>query len=354
MKLFQARPSQGFDTLPLAPLTPGDLIDLAVRIYRREPLRLIKIVLLPGLISYAGVVTASIGFSNFSLTRGDERVFLTVTLITLGSAIFLGGKFLFYALIGGVSRSIYNRISAQSSEPESSNWSEGPLPRTGEAYRAVKNHLAGLVAAIALLTIAGLFAATVIYFVAALILVSYVALHMALLSSLPLAVQIISGGLFGLALLSGLIWCVLIFYTRLVGFGPILVVEERGVSGSIKRSIKLFGGRVRAVGSLLFFWKITVWSLRVLLVVPVVWYGYLEGFDINPFSPEGPIWYLIAVQTLSQLSEILVAPVALIGFSLLYLDARVRMEGFDVEVLAHRILGSPANVTLQHRENEGL
>jgi hypothetical protein len=95
---------------------------------------------------------------------------------------------------------------------------------------------------------------------------------------------------------------------------------------------------VRQTGALSLFWFYAAWSIWLLLVLPLAWYGYLEGIEINPFNPEGPLWYRIAQQTLTQLSEILVAPVAMLGFTLLYLDTRIRKEGLDVELLANRIL----------------
>ena len=339
MKLFQATPKSGFDALPLAPLSAGDLIDLAVRIYRRQPLPLIRIVLVPGIVSYTGVILFAIGFSNFSTMRGNERVLIAGALVTGGTALYLGGKLLFCILLGGASRSLFNHILGSSG---TATVDDHPF-RPREVYRAVRGRVGALVGSILLLLLLGLFAATILYLILALLVVGYVTIHITFLKALPLAIQIISGGLFGLLLLSSLIWCGLIFLSRFVCLPQILLVEGRGVLGSIGRSFTLCGGQVRSMAAILLFWFFAGWSIWALLVLPLAWYGFLEGLEINPFNPQGPLWYLITQQALSQMSEILVAPVAMVGFSLLYLDTRIRKEGFDVEVLARRILSPPAH-----------
>lgn len=341
VKLFQARPRPGFDSLPLTPLSAGDLIDLALRIYRREAFPLIRIVLLPGLVSYAGVILFSIGFNNFSTMRGDERVLITAALIAAGALLYLIGKILFYALLGGASRSLFDHVMGRAGADGQGAGSDRPF-RVGEVYRAVRGRPGAMLGAILLLILLGVVALTILYLVLAALAVGYVAIHITFLKVLPLSIQIICGSLVGLLLFGGLLWCGLLLSRRLVCVPQILLVEERGVFAAIGRSFALGGRGVSQMGALLLFWFFTDWSIWFLLILPVAWYGYLEGIEINPFSAEGPLWYLITQQTLSQLSQIVVAPVALVGFALLYLDTRIRMEGFDVELLAQRILSPPS------------
>jgi hypothetical protein len=75
----------------------------------------------------------------------------------------------------------------------------------------------------------------------------------------------------------------------------------------------------------------------LLLFLPL---GYISDW-INPFNGVPPPWYNIAWQTVTQLSEILLMPIFMIGCTLLYLDSRVRKEGFDVELVANRALPQP-------------
>jgi hypothetical protein len=115
------------------------------------------------------------------------------------------------------------------------------------------------------------------------------------------------------------------------------MVEGKGVFNSIGRSFSLASGQLRRIAALILFWIYVSWSVVLLLFLPL---GYISDW-VTPFSPEQPPWFDIAWQTVTQLSEILLMPIFMIGCTLLYLDSRVRKEGFDVELLANRTLAQP-------------
>src|SRR5262249_27739924 len=117
----------------------------------------------------------------------------------------------------------------------------------------------------------------------------------------------------------------------------ILMVEGKGVFNSIGRSFSLAGGQIRRIAALFLFWIYVGWSVLLLLFLPL---GYISDW-ITPLSSEQPLWYSIAWQTVTQLSEILLMPIFMIGCTLLYLDSRIRKEGFDVELLANREIAPP-------------
>jgi hypothetical protein len=78
----------------------------------------------------------------------------------------------------------------------------------------------------------------------------------------------------------------------------------------------------------------------MILLVPLGLYGRMNGVD--PFqlnSQQWPAWYAISYQVVVQLSSILLTPVWMLGLSLLYVDERVRHEGYDIELMAARRLG---------------
>jgi hypothetical protein len=82
------------------------------------------------------------------------------------------------------------------------------------------------------------------------------------------------------------------------------------------------------------------YSALMLLLVPLGWAGYLLG--ISPLEWDAsrlPAWYAISYEVIAQLSAILLAPVWMLGLSLLYVDERVRHEGYDIELLAAQRLG---------------
>jgi hypothetical protein len=57
-----------------------------------------------------------------------------------------------------------------------------------------------------------------------------------------------------------------------------------------------------------------------------------------------PAWYTVSYMALWQVSTILLAPVWMLGLSLLYVDERVRHEGYDIELLAAQVFGEMPSV----------
>ena len=71
----------------------------------------------------------------------------------------------------------------------------------------------------------------------------------------------------------------------------------------------------------------------MILLVPLGWYAYLNG--VNPMvSGQSPAWYQISYSVLATSSSIVLTPVWMLGLSLLYVDERVRHEGYDIELMA--------------------
>ena len=91
----------------------------------------------------------------------------------------------------------------------------------------------------------------------------------------------------------------------------------------------------------LFYWFAT-WSALAILAIPLLWYGSLHGVDILPNRAETwPVWYAIGYSVITQVSAILLVPVWMLGLSLMYVDERVRQEGYDIELIAARQLTMP-------------
>ena len=86
-------------------------------------------------------------------------------------------------------------------------------------------------------------------------------------------------------------------------------------------------------------------SALMILVAPLSLYGYLSGVDIlNPGA--WPVWYAVAYSVTGPLSSILLTPVWMLGLSLLYVDERVRHEGYDIELMAARQLGEVPDINV--------
>src|ERR1700754_1400404 len=92
--------------LPLAPLGAGDLIDRAVRLYRRHLFVLIRTAAPPVIIAAAGWIVFSLTFKRIFLTddAGEIALYLGVSLAAL--AVMFGGYLLTLVVMGGATRTL--------------------------------------------------------------------------------------------------------------------------------------------------------------------------------------------------------------------------------------------------------
>lgn len=313
----------------LTPQSAGDIIDQAVQLYRRNFLALLRIVVAPSLVAYAGSVFYYTGVRNFSLSRGDERVVLTALLIISGVVLWIAGKAAFYLALGGAARVLVEHFFA------------GRPLLARDVYRALRRRFWALIGALLMISILLLGLLLLTYFVVAIGVLIYVALTAALINALPFWLQVLIHVIAGAAFAVGVVSLLLLIYSRVIYVPQVMMVEEKGVFAAISRSFALAGGETRRVGAVLLFWVYVAWSVWLLLYAPLGWYGYWHGIDLTPFNQDVPLWFNVARQALTQVSEILLAPIAMLGFTLLYLDSRVRKEGYDVELLANRVLAAP-------------
>src|SRR5262245_7840509 len=124
-----------FDSFTIAPMSAGVNIDRAVRLYGRNVLALLRIVLAPSLVAYAGSILMSIGWRNATLSKGDERIVITVLLVLGGILLWVIGKAAFYAVLGGSSRSLV------------AHFFEGKPIRARDVYSAARARIWSLIGA---------------------------------------------------------------------------------------------------------------------------------------------------------------------------------------------------------------
>lgn len=314
-----------FDSFTLAPMSAGDIIDRAVRIYRRNFLALLRIVFGPSLMAYLGTVMYYAGVRNFTLDRGDDRVAISMSLIVVGLIVWAFGKAAFYAVLGGASRSLVDHFF------------EGKPILANDVYRAVRERFWSLIGALMMVGLLLMGAGAIVYFIIIVAMLIAVAAA-ALLSTAPQFLQVVLGVGFGALLVGGVLLIFLLVYSRVVYVPQVMMVEGKNVFSSISRSFSLAGGEMWRIAALLLFWFYVAWSAWWLLYAPLGSVAYWLGINLSPFNQNIPFWYNIANQTVTQVSEIIIAPIAMLGFTLLYLDSRVRKEGFDIELMANRLL----------------
>jgi hypothetical protein len=311
--------------LSLEPLGAGDLIDRAVRLYRRHFLTLIRIATPPVLVSAAGSTITTIAYRELTTTASGLRVGLYVLALIGGWLVALCGALFSLIVMGGATRNLVSHLL----------WNEPVSVLT--TYRAVRTRFWSLLGAsimVALwLAFSAMVASTAFGFLSA-ILVMAIGVGAtispwltALLGGVAVTVATV-GGLILFFMLAG----------RMAYVPQAMLVEGRGVFSAINRSFSLASGNVRRLMAMTLFTFFATYSALMLLMIPLGWYGYLNGVDLSPFGNTWPTWYAIGYEVILQCSHITLAPIWMLGLSLLYVDERVRHEGYDIELMAARQL----------------
>lgn len=312
--------------LQLAPLGAGDLIDRAVRLYRQHLTTLLRIAAPPVVVSAIGSITWSIFSRRIFTAPETASLFVYMVLAGLGLLVMFGGYIFNLIVMGGATRNVVSHLL----------WGEPVSARA--TYSAVRSRFWSLLAAtiiVAIWVIVAVFVALMgWYFV-----VVMIGLGAFMASWISPYLTAITGILGFIAASAVALWLLFFMLGRVAYVPQVLLVEGKGVFQSLGRSFSLARGNVRRLMAMTLFIIFATYSALMILVVPLGWFGYLQGVDPSPFNAASwPIWYAIGYGVLEPLSSILLTPIWMVGLSLLYVDERVRHEGYDIELLASQRL----------------
>ena len=317
--------------LAMTPLGAGDLIDRAVRFYRKNFWTLILIASPPVIVgTLFSVGWTVIGREVFSPTAKSDPSELTFyyLFVWLGSImIWLIETIATLVVMGGASRNFVRHLLF--AEPIS----------FGETYRNTSRRLAGLIVASTVLTVVlGTIGIVIFYFGLAIAMIAVV-VAIAALQSIPLVATIVSV-LLTMGIGFATLWLVFLIFSRFAYIPQVMLVEGQGVFAAIGRSASLAGGNVRRLMALFVFTTVAAYSALALLYLPLAWFAWGTGVELMTFDADLiPAWYEISYNLIWQISFILLSPVWTVGLCLLYVDERVRSEGYDIELMAASRLG---------------
>ena len=329
--------SLAFNQLNLAPLGAGDLIDRAVRLYRRHFMTLIRISAPPVIISAIGSVLWAISMREFTTTSSGTSLALYFLLAAVGLLLLAGGLLLNVIVMGGATRNLVMHLL----------WNEPVSVRT--TYRSVRARFWGLLGASILVSVFVGLASTLCLFVWFAMVMMFAALSGFIALAVPLWVSAIVGIVSTIAAIIGAGWLFFLIVGRFVYVPQVMLVEGKGVFAAVSRSAALASGNVRRLAAMTLFTTFATYSALMILLIPLGWYGYLNGIDPSPWSATNwPAWYAIGYNVLAQSSSILLTPIWMLGLSLLYVDERVRHEGYDIELMAARQLGEMPQLSAAH------
>ncbi|MEO5858134.1 MAG: hypothetical protein ABIR33_04210, partial [Pyrinomonadaceae bacterium] len=315
-----------------------DLIDRAVRFYRKNFWTFILMAAPPVAVGTA----VSVGWTFLSRTlfpsTGSSDPFDNLALILFG---WTGTLFILFcqtvailAVMGGASRNFVRHILF------------GEPITFSATYKNLKERFWALLSASLIIATLIIMVGVAILYFGMMVGLVVVFLIVAVLSSIPPLAALV-GTVGTIAVVFFTFWLFFLVASRFAYVPQTITVEGLGVFSSIARSASLASGNVRRFAALFMFTILAVYSALAILYIPVGWYAWYEGVDFYSFFMDQdliPAWYEITSQLLSQASVILLAPVWMVGLCLLYIDERVRHEGYDIELMAARRLGDIPDV----------
>lgn len=315
----------------LTTLGAGDLIDQAVRFYRKNFWTFVGIAAPPIFVgTFISIFWGYLGRSLFNVGAVRDSTELSFYYVFLGLGnllIWLVESIAIVSVMGGASRNFVRHILF------------GEAITFRETYVNTKNRLGGLVIASSIIII---LIGIIGYFILAIgMVIGFIAVGLTALalSFSPVLATVVSAILI-LVVTFFTLWLFFLLASRFAYVPQVMLVEGQGVFSAIGRSTSLASSNVKRFAALFIFTIVATYSALALFYVPLGWYAWANGVEIITFDRDViPVWYEIASQVVSQISLILLMPVWMIGLCLLYIDERVRHEGYDIELMAARRLG---------------
>ncbi|MFV0387718.1 MAG: hypothetical protein ACK5NT_03095 [Pyrinomonadaceae bacterium] len=314
----------------IAPLGAGDLVDRAIRFYRENFWTFVFIASPPvliGLVALLGWTMLARNLFNVNAQSPDEEIGYRIFLYIGSIVIYLIQIVATLTVMGGACRNFVRHLLY------------GEPIGFRATYKSVRNRFWGLISASSILTSIFGFIGVVVFYLVLIAVAIMVMLAAYVLESHIWLASLVSILVSLIAFAVGWILYFLVI-SRFIYVPQVMLVEGQGVFSAISRSVTLAGNNVWRVSVLVLFTTVATWSALAILYLPIGWIAWVRGIPLVQFQGDFvPIWFQIAGSIISQVSIILLVPVWMIGLSLLYIDDRVRREGYDIELMAAANLG---------------
>ena len=319
--------------LALAPLGAGDLIDRALRLYRRHLFVLIRTAAPPVIIVAAGWMLLSISIRQIVIVSDRSELLWNIFLLLASFGIMTTGYLFILVVMGGATRTLVAHLLRND-------------PVTARAtYAAIKARFWGLMLASILVSMFITFILYASFFAGEIVMIVFVVVAAAISMIAPVWFIVILYIIGALCALGLMLWFFFLVVGRVAYVPQVMLVEGKGVFDAIGRSFTLARGNVRRLMAMTLFTTFATTSALVLLIVLIYIIGMFCGFDATN-SAEWPAWYTTSYSIIGPLASILLTPVWMLGLSLLYVDERVRHEGYDIELMAARQLPEMPDMTV--------
>jgi len=309
----------------LEPISTGDIIDRAVRLYRQNFTTFVLIVALSNVVQFTG---------NLMVTYGSVSNLANPNAFSpIGIVFLLFG----YLLIGLISPFIIFMMYAGLVRVSADHIMLGNQITLSGTVKLVKGRIGQLILGAILLLVLTMVAFFVLY-----IIVIFLALGLAALFAV--AANTLPAWLYGTlifivvaAIVIGVLILGLAVAARIMFIPHAIMIEGLNAGAAIGRSFSLGKGNWYRILGILLFDYFVYGSISMAMLVPVGIALYLLGFfevsqPMEIFRLFSLVWAFIG-----QITSILTTPIMAITSTLLYFDSRVRREAYDVELIVRRI-----------------
>ena len=294
-------------TLDLRPLTLGELFDRAFTLYKRNLWLFVGIMAFPSLVALVMTIAAQV-FQRMLINidkAGDPSMGAVVSMLTM-----MVGVFALMAVYW-----VVNMIALGATTYAVAEIYVGRLTSVRDAYAGIKGRIGTLLLLMLLIGIRffGIF----------------------LLAGVVMAIGVAAGAFIhpvvsGLAAVFGMLAMVAVavfFMLRWALSVPALVIENLSAGASISRSIDLAHGRLGRLFLLGLCAMVVTYAAMAIFQGPFTVGALIVGPDTLL-----AFWLNIAGAVTGTVASAFTTPFAIIGLALLYYDARIREEAFDVEL----------------------
>jgi hypothetical protein len=309
----------------LRPMSIGDMLDAAFRLYRQHFLTFI------GIVALLQVPMAILQFAaQLPYMQALQRFTTRPPVLTPGASpfdIFPFAQLLpYYALIFGLSifqyLLVYNLMTGALANAISRSYLGQPISILSAYNIGFKRFIALIVASLTPFAISLVFVAII----AGCAFGTFYTMGVRTNEQPNIGLAIAAGiGLIGVIFVGGIAG--LFFYVRLLLTTQAIVLEDQGPWAGLTRSWRLVGQAFwRSLGIFLLVYAF-IYIVSLIVQLPLIILGAFFGVLLNNSVLYQSIASLVTYGVL-----VLVLPLQFIIFTLLYYDLRIRKEGYDLEL----------------------
>jgi len=310
----------------LEPISTGDVIDRAVRLYRRNFTPLVAITAVPTLIGYVVSVMFWSGYTSLLTSTATSRGVpgFAVWMLVIGLVGYPIWAYVLLVTVSGMSRVVGDHVML--SEPIT----------VRRCFAAVKRRL-GAITLMGLLSVAMLIGVYFVVSILVIIVMLLVGLIVGLIAAARLPQWLATTMLVALVIVAvaGSLFVILVVVSRVVFLPQIVMIEGQSAGNALGRAVRLGKGNWYRVAAIALFTYFVSTSLLAALTLPVLTGFYLSG-QLTPEFFVSPAWSILYT-SFGQISNLLSLPIWIVSFTLLYFDSRVRKEAYDLDLIAREI-----------------